>query len=77
MPPKYILDVPTIIVKEMGFGAEYVNDHSEQDGFFNQDSFHNNMTQHQFYISGPRGFEREIAKRLEYWDKLKKAKSKA
>ena len=77
MPPKCILNAPTGMMREMGYGADYAYDHNEQEGFSGQDYFPDDMSRSQFYIPEPRGFEREIAKRLEYWDKLRKAKSKA
>ena len=77
MPPKCILNAPTGMMREMGYGADYAYDHNEQEGFSGQDYFPDDMSRSQFYIPKPRGFEREIAKRLEYWDKLRKAKSKA
>ena len=75
MPPKSILNAPTEMMQEMGYGAGYAYDHNEKDGFSGQDYFPDQMSRRQFYIPGPRGFEREIAKRLEYWDKLRKGKS--
>jgi len=77
MPPKCILNAPTGMMREMGYGADYAYDHNEQEGFSGQDYFPDDMSRSRFYIPEPRGFEREIAKRLEYWDKLRKAKSKA
>ena len=76
MPPQSILNAPTGMMQEMGYGAGYVYDHNEKDGFSGQDYFPDQMSRKQFYTPEPRGFEREIAKRLEYWDKLRKEKSK-
>ena len=76
MPPQSILNAPTGMMHEMGYGARYVYDHNEKDGFSGQDYFPDQMSRKQFYTPEPRGFEREIAKRLEYWDKLRKGKSK-
>ena len=76
MPPKHILNAPTRMMKEMGYGAGYAYDHNQEDGFSGQDYFPDDMSRRKFYVPGPRGFEHEIAKRLEYWNKLRKEKSK-
>ena len=76
MPPKFILNAPTGMMKEMGYGDGYTYDHNQEDGFSGQNYFPEDMSRGQFYVPGPRGFEHEIAKRLEYWDKLRKEKSK-
>ena len=76
MPPKHILNAPTRMMKEMGYGAGYAYDHNQEDGFSGQDYFPDDMSRRKFYVPGRRGFEHEIAKRLEYWDKLRKEKSK-
>ena len=76
MPPKHILNAPTRMMKEMGYGAGYAYDHNQEDGFSGQDYFPDDMSRRKFYVPGPRGFEHEIAKRLEYWDKPRKEKSR-
>ena len=76
MPPKHILNAPSGMMKEMGYGAGYAYDHNQEDGFSGQDYFPDDMSRSQLYVPGPRGFEHEIAKRLEYWDKLRKEKSR-
>ena len=63
-------------MKEMGYGDGYTYDHNQEDGFSGQNYFPEDMSRNQFYVPGPRGFEHEIAKRLEYWDKLRREKSK-
>lgn len=74
-PPKHILNAPTGMMKEMGYGAGYAYDHDAEDGFSGQNYFPDGMRRSRLYAPAPRGFEREIAKRLEYWDKLRKSKS--
>ena len=71
MPPKHILNAPTKLMKEIGYGKGYDYDHNAEDGFSGQDYFPEEMEREQFYAPVERGFEREISKRLEYWSKLR------
>jgi len=71
MPPKHILNAPTSMMKELGYGAGYAYDHDAQDGFSGQNYFPDAMPREPFYQPVERGFERDIAKRLEYWGKLR------
>jgi putative ATPase len=71
MPPKHILNAPTGLMKDLGYGAGYAYDHNAEDGFSGQDYFPEDMQRPEFYQPVARGFEREISKRLEYWDKLR------
>ncbi len=73
-PPKHILNAPTGLMKDLGYGAGYEYDHSTEDGFSGQNYFPDGMARSRFYEPGERGFEREIVKRLEYWDKLRHQK---
>jgi len=70
-PPKHILNAPTKLMKELGYGEGYEYDHDAPEGFSGQDYFPEGMARGRYYRPAPRGFEREIAKRLEYWDKLR------
>lgn len=74
MPPAHILNAPTRLMKDAGYGLGYQYDHDTREGFSGQDYFPEGMTRCNFYIPVERGFEREIAKRLEYWDKLREKK---
>jgi len=74
MPPKHILNAPTRTMKDLGFGDGYVYDHDTVDGFSGQNYFPDGMPRQQLYIPGERGFEREIAKRLAYWNRLRRGK---
>ena len=74
MPPKHILNAPTRLMKDLGYGDGYVYDHATDEGFSGQDYFPEGMERRRFYVPGDRGFEREIAKRLAYWNKLRAAK---
>ncbi len=71
MPPKHILNAPTRMMKDMGYGKDYVYDHNTAEGFSGQNYFPEGMARENFYQPGERGFERDIAKRLEYWGKLR------
>ena len=71
MPPKHILNAPTRMMKDLGYGAGYEYDHDAEEGFSGQNYFPDEMPRERFYRPGERGYEREIAKRIEYWDKLR------
>ncbi len=73
-PPKHILNAPTGLMKDLGYGAGYEYDHNTEEGFSGQNYFPDGVTRSRLYEPGERGFEREIAKRLEYWDKLRDEK---
>jgi putative ATPase len=77
MPPKHILNAPTRLMKDLGYGDGYVYDHGTDEGFSGQDYFPEGMERRRFYVPGDRGFEREIAKRLAYWNKLRATKGGA
>lgn len=66
-PPKHILNAPTTLMKDLGYGDGYVYDHDTETGFSGQDYFPDEMERRQFYKPGERGFEREVRKRLDYW----------
>lgn len=71
MPPKHILNAPTAMMKQLGYGSGYAYDHDGEDGFSGQNYFPDEMPRQAFYQPVERGFEREITKRLEYWEKLR------
>ncbi|MBX9908043.1 MAG: replication-associated recombination protein A [Beijerinckiaceae bacterium] len=70
-PPKTILNAPTKLMKEEGYGADYAYDHDAPDAFSGQDYWPEALGRQVFYDPPERGFEREIRKRLEYWAKLR------
>ncbi len=74
-PPMHIINAPTKLMKEQGFGAGYIYDPDTKDGFSGQNYFPDNMKRQKFYTPFERGFEREIKKRLEYWENLRKKKN--
>jgi len=71
MPPMHILNAPTRLMRDLGYGKGYVYDHATEEGFSGQNYFPDGVTRHDFYRPGERGFEREVKKRLDYWDKLR------
>ena len=70
-PPKHILNAPTRLMKEEGYGTGYDYDHDTAEAFSGQNYFPDGMPREQFYDPPGRGFEAEIRKRLEYWAKLR------
>jgi putative ATPase len=71
MPPAHILNAPTRLMKQLGYGAGYEYDHGTEDAFSGQNYFPDGMERVDFYRPKDRGFEREIARRLEYWAELR------
>jgi len=69
MPPAHILNAPTRLMKDLGYGKDYRYDHDEADAFSGQNYFPDGMKRQRFYDPAERGFEREIRKRLDWWDK--------
>jgi len=76
MPPMHILNAPTGMMKDLGYGRGYEYDHDTPEGFSGQNYFPDGMPRRQFYRPGDRGFERDIAKRLTYWEKLRGEKGR-
>ena len=70
-PPKHILNAPSRMMKDMGFGAGYAYDHEAEDGFSGQNYFPEGMKHPVWYLPPDRGFERELKKRIEYFAKLR------
>ena len=75
MPPKHILNAPTRLMKDLGYGDGYDYDHDAPDAFSGQDYFPEDMERQRFYTPADRGFEREIKKRLAYWNKLRRERA--
>jgi len=73
-PPKHILNAPTSLMKDLGYGDGYEYNHNAENAFSGQNYFPDGMERQNFYQPVERGFERDIAKRLEYWDKLRRNK---
>jgi len=70
-PPKHILNAPTGMMKEQGYGAGYAYDHDAEGGFSGQDYFPETMPREAYYQPVERGFERDLAKRVAYFAKLR------
>ncbi|MYM57342.1 replication-associated recombination protein A [Thalassovita mangrovi] len=70
-PPKHILNAPTQMMKDQGYGDGYAYDHDAEDGFSGQNYFPETMRRPSFYLPVERGFERELKKRLDYFEKLR------
>ena len=71
-PPKNILNAPTKMMRELGYGAGYIYDPDTKSGCSGQNCFPESMPRQKFYNPIERGFEREIKKRVEYWDGFRK-----
>lgn len=74
-PPKHILNAPTKLMKDAGYGAGYQYDHDAEDGFSGQNYFPEEMPRKNYYSPKEIGFEREIVKRLHYWQNLRQKKN--
>jgi putative ATPase len=72
LPPKHILNAPTGLMQQEGYGAGYDYDHDAPDAFSGQSYFPDELGRKTFYDPPERGFEREIRKRLDYWAKLRR-----
>jgi putative ATPase len=73
-PPKHILNAPTKLMKQEGYGAGYDYDHSAPQAFSGQNYFPDDMERQRFYDPDGRGFEAELKKRLARWDELRKSR---
>jgi putative ATPase len=75
--PKHIRNAPTKLMKELGYGAGYQYAHSVPEGYLPQDYLPDEIVDAKFYEPTDFGFEKEIAKRIEWWMKLKKRAGEA
>jgi len=73
-PPAHILNAPTRLMQRLGYGAGYEYDHGTEEAFSGQNYFPDGMTRENYYRPTERGFEKEVAKRLAYWAKLRAQK---
>ena len=73
-PPKHILNAPTALMKQLGYGQEYIYDHNTKKGFSGQNYFPETMERVRFYKPKGIGLEEDILKRLKDWDKLRNEK---
>src|SRR5688500_9194794 len=72
MPPKNILNAPTRLMKDIGYGKNYRYDHSEEGGFSGYDYWPEEMEAQTFYEPVDRGFEKKIAERIAWWNEQRK-----
>ena len=77
MPPKIILNAPTKMMKDEGYGSGYRYDHDEPDAFSGQSYWPDKLGRKTLYEPVERGFEREVKKRLEYWAKLRRERGES
>ena len=77
MPPANILNAPTRLMKDIGYGAGYRYDHDADEGFSGDNYWPEEMEPQTYYEPVDRGFEREVKKRLDYWDKLRRERNSA
>jgi putative ATPase len=71
MPPQNILNAPTKLMKEIGYGKDYAYDHDTAEGFSGSNYWPEEMSPQRFYNPTDRGFEARLRERLEHWDKLR------
>ncbi|ODU19584.1 MAG: AAA family ATPase [Sphingomonas sp. SCN 67-18] len=74
MPPANILNAPTRLMKDIGYGKGYAYDHDSENGFSGDHYWPEEMRPQTFYAPVDRGFEKRIAERLAYWEELRNAK---
>jgi putative ATPase len=72
MPPMHILNAPTKLMKNVGYGKGYAYDHDADEGFSGQDYWPEDMDREDFYEPTDRGFEAKVRERLEYWNERRK-----
>lgn len=70
-PPAHILNAPTRLMKELGYGKGYAYDHDTDAGFSGQNYFPDGMERQTFYTPTDRGHEKRVAERLAYWAELR------
>jgi putative ATPase len=73
-PPAHILNAPTKLMKDIGYGKDYAYDHDAEEGFSGQDYWPDGLPAQSFYDPSGRGFEAKIAERIAYWNRLRTAK---
>jgi len=76
-PPRIILNAPTKLMKSEGYGAGYEYDHDSPNAFSGQNYWPEALARHKLYRPVERGFEREIGKRLDYWERLREERDEA
>jgi putative ATPase len=75
MPPPHAMNAPTRLMRDLGYAKGYVYDPDAEEGFSGLDYFPKGFARRSFYRPIDRGHERELKKRLEYWEKLRARKA--
>jgi putative ATPase len=75
MPPAHILNAPTKLMKDIGYGKGYAYDHDADEGFSGQDYWPAEMEAQDFYQPTDRGFEAKVRERIAYWDEMRLKRS--
>jgi putative ATPase len=75
MPPAHILNAPTKLMKDIGYGKGYAYDHETEEGFSGQDYWPEEMEPQAFYQPSDRGFEAKVRERIAYWDEMRLKRS--
>ena len=76
MPPAHILNAPTRLMKDIGYGKGYAYDHDADEGFSGADYWPEVMERQAFYEPTERGFEAKIAERIAYWNEMRAKRAK-
>ncbi|MEK6638666.1 MAG: replication-associated recombination protein A [Pseudomonadota bacterium] len=71
MPPANILNAPTKLMKDIGYGKNYAYDHDQEEGFSGDNYWPDDMAPAQYYAPSPRGFEAKVTERLAHWNRLR------
>ena len=71
-PPKHVLNAPTKLMQDIGYGVGYSYDHDTEESFSGQNYFPVGMARGKYYFPADRGFESEVIKRLERWEKIRR-----
>ena len=71
LPPKHILNAPTRLMKQEGYGSGYAYDHKEEEAFSGQNYFPDGMARQSFYTPTSYGYEAEVKARLDRWAELR------
>ena len=76
MPPAHILNAPTLLMKDIGYGKGYAYDHDAEEGFSGQNYWPEEMEPQTYYQPTDRGFEAKVAERIAYWDEMRAKRAK-
>jgi putative ATPase len=77
MPPAHILNAPTRLMKDIGYGKGYAYDHEADEAFSGQNYWPDDMDPQTFYTPSERGFEARVAERIAYWNELRAKRGSA